>query len=439
MTPPDDIDHSEENVVKFGRTDFLKKFDPKKFSKKTWIIAGTAILLIILSLVVGLVFYLLSDKSLRPPSSSVASSDQSADTTNPNNQSGQSTKYYSFTSACQGTGRKALTTLPINLDVIRSIWPLGRTGGEDVIPYETDSFFFKNLDTPSNSYTVVSPASGVIAMVNEHHSFAPAGGSSGTRYEVMIAHTCTQYSFIFDLSSVDSSAVAGQQIAEGQVVGKVGGSHGFAYGILDTSSPNHYVIPEHYDAYKLYGKNAFDYFSDNLKATLEVKSLRRVPPRGGVLGIDQDGKLVGNWHKQGSEGFSNQPGQEDYYKNFLAFGYDFIDVGHLRFSIGNYLGQPKQFGVKGNGPDPANVSVSSGIIKYELVDYHYKNETTGQVGENTDSFDPANVYKPVNDDPVIAVLLVQLTADRTLKQEFFPGKNATQVSGFTDKATMYER
>jgi hypothetical protein len=348
--------------------------------------------------------------------------------------------YYSFTSACQGTGKKTLTTLPINLDVIRSIWPLGRTANEDVIPYETDGFSFKNLDTPPNSYTVVSPASGVVAMVNEHHSFAPAGDSSGTRYEVMIAHTCTQYSFIFDLSSVDPSAVAGQPIAEGQAVGKVGGSHGFSFGVLDTSHPNQYVVPEHYEPFKLYGKNSFDYFSDSIKTALEAKSLRRVPPRGGALGIDQDGKLVGNWHTKESEDFiDNGPGREEYYKNLLSFVYDFIDPEHLRFSLGDYLGQPKQFGIKGNGPDPATVSVTSGMIKYELVDHHYKNETTVIANENTDAFDPANVYKPVNDESVIAVLLVQLTADRTLKIEIFPGKTAGEVSGFDSNAQIYER
>lgn len=364
---------------------------------------------------------------------------QSVNNSSPSNQPGQPSKYYSFTSACQGTGKKILTTLPINLDVIRSVWPLGHTGGTDVIAPEGHDFFFKNLNTPPDSFTVVAPAGGVIASVNEHHVLGADAASSGVRYEVLIAHTCTQYSTISGLSSVDSSIVAGQLIAEGQAVGKVGGSHSFSFGILDTSRPNRYVVPEHYEPLKLYGKNAFDYFSDNLKATLEAKSLRGASPRGGTLEIDQDGKLVGNWYKEGTGGFSNQQKSGDYFKNFLSLGYDFIDPGHLRFSLGDYLGQPRQFGVKNNGPDPADVSVTSGMIKYELVDYQYKNETTGQVDENSDTFDPANVYKPVNDESVIAVLLVQLTADRILKMEVFPGKTAGQVGSFTNNAQIYER
>ena len=394
------------------------------------------IVFIVIVFVGGIILLINNGKNKQSFSSNKQSQGQSGE---PINQSGQSSKYYSFTSACQGTGRKTLTTIPINLDIIRSVWPLGHTGGADVIASEDHDFFFKNLDTPPNSYTVVSPASGVIVMVNEHHTFAPAGGSSGAGYEVMIAHTCTEYSFIFNLSSVDSSVVAGQPIVEGQVVGKVGGSHGFAFAVLDTSHPNQYVVPEHYEPLKLYGKNAFDYFSDNIKATLEAKSLRKVLPRGGTLGIDQDGKLVGNWQKVESGGFSNKPNSGDYFKNFLSFAYDFIDPEHLRFPLGDYLGQPRQFGVKNNGPDPATVSVSSGIIKYELVDYHYKNETTGQMNENSDSFDPTNVYKPVNDESAIAVLLIQLTGNRTLKLEIFSGKTADQVSGFTNNAQIYER
>ena len=90
-------------------------------------------------------------------------------------------------------------------------------------------------------------------------------------------------------------------------------------------------------------------------------------------------------------------------------------------------------------PNPANVSRSSGTIKYELVDYQWRNETTGQLEKNTDTFDPINVYEAVNDESVVGLLVVRLEAGRTLKLEIFPGKTADQVPGFDSAAKTYSR
>lgn len=347
--------------------------------------------------------------------------------------------YYSFTSACQGYGVRALTVAPIDLDVIRSVHPLGKTGSSDVIAPESHDLFFNNLDTPVDSYAVVAPAAGVVVSVFEQGTFQNPGSGGHKIYQVIIAHTCTEYTLFGSLSSVDPKVKAGQSISAGQPVGRVGGSHSWDFGVLDTARPNRYVVPTHYSPLKLYGRNAFDYFSDFLKLALAAKSPRNIAPKGGTLEFDQDGTLVGNWYRQGTGGFNPAPGTTDYAKNWLAFTYDYIDVSHPRFSLGNYQGESRQFGVNHNAPDPVNVSVASGIIKYELVDYQWMNATTGQLEKNTDVFDPANTYTAVNDSSVIGVLLAQLTTNRTLKLQVFPDKTADQVSGFTDQAILYQR
>jgi len=78
-------------------------------------------------------------------------------------------------------------------------------------------------------------------------------------------------------------------------------------------------------------------------------------------------------------------------------------------------------------PDPADVSVETGLVKYELLGKeHIDHPTLGfRVGVSTDE--------------VLGVFLVQMLDDRTFKGEVFPRKRASQVTGFTSNAKIYER
>ena len=79
--------------------------------------------------------------------------------------------------------------------------------------------------------------------------------------------------------------------------------------------------------------------------------------------------------------------------------------------------------------------MESGLVKYELVDFDYKDET----GAYWNRMNYAKGLKAANSNEVKGTVLVQLLQARKLKLEIFPGKKASEVSGFTGSAKIYER
>ena len=103
--------------------------------------------------------------------------------------------------------------------------------------------------------------------------------------------------------------------------------------------------------------------------------------------------------------------------------------------MGDFNGEAQQFGVQGNTPDPATVDVSDGIVKYELVRYDHLTDQ----GVSWDRVHFAKVTSTKPSSGVEGVVLVEMLGDRKIKFEAFPGKTASQVSGFTGKVKVYER
>ena len=120
--------------------------------------------------------------------------------------------------------------------------------------------------------------------------------------------------------------------------------------------------------------------------------------------------------------------------------YDAFDPAGVAVSIGNWPGGAAQFGVRGNAPDPKDISVDSGVVKYELLQQDWIDPAIGQRWDRR-HFIPNAQYKPVDNVPnaVKGVLLLQMTGPRTLKMETFPGKTAGEVNGFSANALSYER
>ncbi|MSQ40741.1 MAG: hypothetical protein EXR55_03595 [Dehalococcoidia bacterium] len=119
---------------------------------------------------------------------------------------------------------------------------------------------------------------------------------------------------------------------------------------------------------------------------------------------------------------------------------DALDPTQWRFSIGNLDGSARQFGVKGNGPDPRNVTVETGLIKYELTysEYYAVNDPTRR-GLGPGGVRTGDNIASRNQDQVLGVVLLQMTGTRTLQCEVFPGKSAAEVNGFTVAVKSYER
>ena len=150
---------------------------------------------------------------------------------------------------------------------------------------------------------------------------------------------------------------------------------------------------------------------------------------GGRIDYDIDGRLIGTW-------FSQETISEELWEyNCISIVYDYLDPDFIVVSFGDFYGEAQWFGVVGNSPDPAEISVESGIVKYELSKYWY-------VLDNGSWWDEESLVKDPNaklKETIDAVVLFQLTDDRTLKVEAFPNKTAEEVDDFTDGILIYER
>ena len=153
----------------------------------------------------------------------------------------------------------------------------------------------------------------------------------------------------------------------------------------------------------------FDCYEEPLKSQLLSKNPRTIEPKGGKIDFDSDGTLAGNWFLEGTP--INNSTDYNYRANHLAFVYDNINPLQIQIAAGGTLSlSPFYSSVTGNTPDPININLSSGKIKY-LV--------------------PLGIPS--------SVILVQLIDSRKIKVEVFPDCEIDDVSDFTVNAKIYLR
>lgn len=352
---------------------------------------------------------------------------------------------------CQGTGTKEFGSPPMNLSDIGSIIPLGLMTEGHVTPIDHIYFSPKEFNGPRDEYPVLAITDGTIVAI-QHRSSDMAGVHHGrvtNEYRIVIEYSCSFYSY-FDLItslSPDIVSKAGNTdkqfssvripIKEGAEIGRIGGQTlDFAVWNSDVTLKG-FIVPAHYqgELWKIHTDDPFKYFKQPLRNQLLALDQRTVEPRQGKIDYDIDGKLVGNWFKEGTGGYDwARNHQDSAWTNQLSIVYDHLDPTQIRVSMGEYNGKPTQFGVAGNAPDPKDVDKSSGLVKYELVQFDYYNPD-GTRWFNT----PVKNIQAKNQTQIQGVVLVQMLEDRKIKFETFPGKVSEQVSGFTEKAIIYER
>ena len=218
-------------------------------------------------------------------------------------------------------------------------------------------------------------------------------------------------------------------VKAGQVIGKVGvGSFDFSVHDAEVTLSG-YVVPSRYDGepWKVHTIDPFEPFVEPLRTQLMEHSLRTTEPRGGRIDYDIDGRLIGNWFLEGTVDYrgSGPLVFPNYWYGHFAIVYDYIDPTQIRIGVGG-LGDDggMVFGVRGNSPDPADVTPTSGLIKYEITSSRYSfpgSEIRGDNGETR------------------GTLLVQMLGDRRIELEVFLGQAPDQVQGFTSAARIYLR
>lgn len=344
---------------------------------------------------------------------------------------------------CSEADRVQMTHLPMNIDDVASFTPYGLIAGAHVTPI--DHLYFYPKEGPRDKYPVFAMADGEITNISVRSTHTDNGEAKLPEYRYEIKHSC-QTSTYFDLvTKLDQSildvapdaATEGYRgsikVKGGQEVGRIGAQS------LDTAVYNSmlvlpgFISPDMYTAepWKVHTDDFLSYFDETLRDQMNALNPRTAEPRSGKIDYDQPGKLIGNWFLEGTNGYGGLSGEgpgdgsgAGYWSGHLAIFYDAIDPDIIILSFGEYNNEgPKPFAVKGNSPDPSNVSKDFGIVKYELINM-------------LNSFSPTQGYQ---DTTVKGVVLFQVLAGEKLKVEVFPGKTASQVTNFTSAFKTYER
>ncbi len=369
---------------------------------------------------------------------------------NPNQQASQSRF-----PGCSGTGRVNFANSPMRAEDILHMLPYGMLAGAHVTPI--DHMYFEPFDRAlgRDVYEVRAVQDGVIYSMQPRDVNVDTGQAKQREWRMDIAHSCTFTSYFDLLTSLDPALEVewnktqggrtgpwkGIQVKAGQVVGRIGAQTlDFGAYDYDIVLPG-FIVPAHYnyEIWKVHTVDPFPYFPPEVRETLLAKMLRKVEPRAGKIDHDVDGTLAGNWFQQGTNGYAGLT-QSKYWDGHLAIVPDALDPTQWRFSTGNFSGQARQFGVKGNAPDPRNVTIETGLVKYELTQFsYYAANDPARNGLGSTGVRAGDDVASRNMDQVLGVALVQMTGTRTLKCELFPGKTAAEVTGFTAAAKVFER
>ncbi len=349
---------------------------------------------------------------------------------------------------CSGKGPVTFTHPPMQIDKIETISPLGQMIGGHVTPIDHGYYSAKTWEPGkrndvSKFVDVFAPAAGVITSVRSMPSeFA---SSDIGDYYIVLQYTCTFYSIFIHVNQLSEKLVAIKdsgdtvKVEAGEIIGRAP-AFDFSVHNEEVVLPG-FIVPEHYEIEpaKIHTVSMFDHFSEPIRSQLLGKNIRQKEPRSGKIDYDRDGRLVGNWFEENTNGYR---GKEEYQRSIgywathLAFAYDGLDPDLIIVSMGDYGGEAVQFAIKGNIPDPKDVTVATGLVKYELVNWQYVTDS----GQEWDRLHFAKITGSKRyDNQVDGVVLVQMLEDRKMKFEAFPGKKASQISMFTTNAKMYER
>jgi len=349
---------------------------------------------------------------------------------------------------CKGEGTVQFTFPPRKIGDIGIIEPMGLMLSAHVTPID-HQYYYPSVWTQELSEEsmkdVFSPADGVVTELQSMPAYFNQGkGTQYGDYRLIIHFTCEFYAIyihVNQLSDKLKNAVgngeritAPVEVNAGEYIGR---ARAFDFSVhYEKSFLTGFVVPEHYsrEAWKIHTVDPFDYFAPEVKAQLLTKNIRTDSPLGGKIDRDIDGRLAGNWFEENTNGYQGTRDPE-YWVTHASFSPNALDEEQFIISLGDFAGEAKQFGAKGNSPDPKTVGVETGLVKYELVEFEHKDET----GNYWNRMSYVKGLKAENMNEVRGTVLVQLLEKRKLKLEVFPGKKASEVSGFTSTAKTYER
>jgi len=357
---------------------------------------------------------------------------------------------------CTGNQVKKLTHAPIDAANITNILPYGGVVGAHVMPISHGYIWPGKQNDPRDKYNVYAMADSTLFGISSRSVNVDSGQPKQAEFQLQFSVSCVEF-YYYDLitsltpdlqkyldehpaqQSQGNSVAVSIPIKAGQLVGKIGGQT-LDWAVWDFNKTlTGYVMPEHYkeDFPRIHLVSPFDYMTDELKQALLPKLARGAPPVEGKVDYDIDGKLIGGWFLEdsGSYGGHNQ-GNGRYWEGHLAIIPDYHDPTFMGVSIGTYSpGKEAQFAISRDAPDPKNIGVESGLVKYDL----YQRDHTLGDGGMWDRFTPVKDLKGKTNGPSQGCALFQLIEARKLKVEFTPGRACASSTAFTSAARLYIR
>lgn len=343
---------------------------------------------------------------------------------------------------CKGEKKTKLGALPMRESDFSMILPYGLVTGAHVTPIDHQYFSPTDFKSARDTYPVYAMADANLV------SAEPRVKPEGVEYRLVFSISCKLF-YYYDLvtsltpeikSEIEKSKSdpTGLNLAvtEGQLIGHIGGQT-LDFAVWDTDVVlSGFVLPENYksETWKIHTADPLNYYTDALKAQVLKKYIRTAKPISGKIDYDMDGKLIGNWFLEGTNGYAGSD-REKYWTGHLSIAPDYLDPESIVISLGNFNGEEAQFGVLNNTPDPATVDSSSGMIKYELVQQDWAESS----GKQWDRMTLTTNLKAKNHSTVMGTVLIQMIDQRKIKFEAFPQKTAGDISAFTSLAKIYTR
>jgi hypothetical protein len=348
---------------------------------------------------------------------------------------------------CQGTDKPKLGTSPMKPEDFSFVIPYGLMVDGHVTPIDHQYFAPIDYQSPLDAYEVYAMADSTITEIQPRNF---STGAKKVEYRFVFTLSCKLF-YYYDLVTSLSPRIQAEfdknggrdlniSVKEGELIGRIGGQTlDFAVWDMDVVLPG-LLDRENYDSlepWKVHTADPLLYYTDELRSFILSRYVRTAEPISGKIDFDIDGKLIGNWFAVGTNGYAGPSGRggENYWVGHLAIAPNHWDPTKFMVSFGDFGGKEAQFAIKGNSPDPSQIGLPSGLVKYDLVNFSYdKSDGTMWDGKTL-------IKGPLLREQsfILGCFLAELVENRQLKAESFPGQSCSSVSGFSSLAKTYER
>ncbi len=291
-----------------------------------------------------------------------------------------------------------LTVSPLRLSDLDYIIPLGNLNPPGHT-FPTDHIYFCQKDRYQR-YPVRAPLTAKVVRLHGKRRDCKVTFQLGPKADCYLGHV--------DLA--DGIVVNGV-VKAGQVIGRTVIDRSLDLGLVNQRVKlSGFISPRRYPSDSVHADSPLKYFVGKVGRALYAKVDRQGKDKDGKIDYDRAGRLVGNWFHhtlpRGPDSYTRPS-----WAKHLSFVYAVRDPRQIRIGIGGTICRAGRYAVQDDAPDPATVTVQTGLVRYLL--------------------------NGLGRDKTAGVMLVQLLGQQRLKIQIFPA--GARPVGFDQRAHVYVR